>query len=547
MLQAGQRLDDYRISSFVAGGGMGEIYLAEEISLGRKVAIKVIRPEAVRYPDSEDARKLTQLFQREATAIARLNHPYILPLYRFGQAAIDGNPLMYMVMPYCEEKLLTDWMYAHGNTVLSAQEVGHILRQAAEALQYAHNQGIIHLDVKPSNLLVRYHSNDVGGLNLQLTDFGVAKFSATTGMSQTVRGSLEYMAPEYWEGHPVFATDQYALTVMVYKLLTGQPPFKGSGFEQFWHQHRYSSPPPPSTINHNISPAIDAVMVRALAKEPGARYPSIQAFADAYQQAIQPQLDKTEYIPIYQTLMLSPEEASRGTTRTITLPSGEQLPVTVSPGAYQGQVIHIRRQNAPSVLITIQIPIVQTPQSSPKPNRTWIFVLAALALVLIIGGLVIGVFAYNHQQFNNQSTATASANQATQDAISAQQTQDAVNAQQTQDAQATQSAQPSFPNIQGTYTGSFQSTSASSSSQMTLDIVQQNQQDFGGTCTLGSTNFTIHNGTVDTSGNIQFSIDATDSNGNNVTVTFTGTAQSSGGWQGSFSDTGGGQGTWSAS
>jgi eukaryotic-like serine/threonine-protein kinase len=203
MLQSGQRLDDYRIVNFFAGGGMGEIYLAEEVSLGRQVAIKVIRPEAIRYPDSADGRKVIQLFRREATAIAKLNHPYILPLYRFGEATLNSDPLMYMVMPYCQEKSLPDWMYAHGKKIFSPQEVDSILRQAAEALQHAHDQGIMHLNVKPSNFLVRYHTDDVSRLYLQLMDFGVAKVTATSGMSQTVRGSLEYMAPEEWEGNPV--------------------------------------------------------------------------------------------------------------------------------------------------------------------------------------------------------------------------------------------------------------------------------------------------------------------------------------------------------
>ena len=122
MLRPGQRLDDYQIINYFEGGGMGEIYLAEEVSLGRQVVIKIVRPEAIKYPDSEEAQKVKQLFRREATAIAKLNHPYILPLYRFGESTIDTIPMMYMVMPYCQENSLTDWMHAHGKTILSPQE-----------------------------------------------------------------------------------------------------------------------------------------------------------------------------------------------------------------------------------------------------------------------------------------------------------------------------------------------------------------------------------------------------------------------------------------
>ena len=392
MLQPGQRFDDYRIINFFEGGGMGEIYLAEEVALGRQVIIKVVRPEALKYPESEEARKVTQLFRREATAIARLNHPYILPLYRFGESTIDTHPLIYMVMPYCQEKSLTHWMNAHGKTILSPQEVEHLLRQAAEALQYAHEQGMIHLDVKPTNFLVRYSAEAADKLTLQLADFGVAKFTATIGMSQTVRGSLEYMAPEQWKGQPVFASDQYALAIMVYKLLTGQPPFGGSGFEHLWHQHQHIQPQPPSAINPRLPPSIDGVLLRALAKNPNDRFPSILAFADAYRQALETQDGKTEYAPVHQVLLLSPEEASRGITRTIVLPTGEQLPVTVPPGAYGGQVIRIPRQNAPAAIITIQIPTVPVPPPPPMPrksgNRLKVL-LVVLAAILVLATAVV--------------------------------------------------------------------------------------------------------------------------------------------------------------
>jgi eukaryotic-like serine/threonine-protein kinase len=501
-----------------------------------------------------------QLFRREATAIAKLNHPYILPLYRFGESTIDTIPMMYMVMPYCQEKSLTDWMYAHGKTILSPQEVEHILLQAAEALQYAHDQKIIHLDVKLTNFLVRYHADDANKLTLQLADFGVAKFTGTTGMSQSVRGSLEFMAPEQWEGQPVFATDQYALAIMVYKLLTGQSAFKGMGFEQLWHQHRYIQPQPPSAINPRIPPSIDGVLLRALAKNPNDRFPSVMAFADTYRQALQ--ISPTEYIPIQQALMLSPEEASRGTTRTVILPSGEPLAVSISPGAYQGQVIRIARQSGPMVMITVQIPTVVVPPPPPyipsslpplpppqvpsRPNtqRNRAIVLAIVVLVLIIGGSVVGFSAYNNQQHNMQLTATAQAgNQATQDALNAQQT---VDAQATISAQQTQSAQPNFPNIQGSYSGSYQFSTDSSSSPMLLNITSQSQQNFGGTCSLNGTAFPIVSGTVDTSGNITFTINAVDTSGTNVAVTFMGNAQSSGGWQGTFSVTNNTSGMWSA-
>ncbi len=370
MLQPGQQIEDYRIVNLFSSGGMGEIYLADETSLGRQVAIKVIRPEVIKYPNSEDARKMIQLFRREASAVAKLNHPDILPLFRFGEATVDGTPLMFMVMPYCEEKSLTDWLYKHNKTTLTAQEAEPLVRQAAEALQYAHDQGIIHLDVKLSNFLVRYPTDDVQRLNVQLADFGVAKFTATSGVSQTVRGSLEAMPPEQWEGSPVYASDQYALAVMVYKLLTGRNPFVGSGFEQLWHQHRTAQPQPPSTVNAAVPRAIDAVLLRAMAKNPQDRYPSMRAFADAYREALQPaaQPIRSSFPPIQQTLLISADEARMGTRRTITLPSGEPLSVFVPPGVFSGQVLPIERQGMPTVLVTVSTSSMIAPP--PPLDRT---------------------------------------------------------------------------------------------------------------------------------------------------------------------------------
>ncbi|HLX40574.1 MAG TPA: protein kinase [Ktedonobacteraceae bacterium] len=356
--------------NLITSGGMGEIYLADETSIGRQVAMKVIRPEVIKYPNSEDARRMLQLFRREASAIARLNHPDILPLYRFGEATVDEIPLMFMVMPYCEERALTDWLYKHSKTTLTAQEVEPIVRQAAEALQYAHEQGVIHLDVKPSNFLVRYPTDDVQRLNVQLADFGVAKFTATGGMSQTVRGSLEAMAPEQWEGSPVYATDQYALAVMIYKLLTGKNPFQGTSFEQLWHQHRTAQLQPPSTVNPAVPRSIDAVLMRGMAKNPQDRYPSMLAFADAYHLALQPTKEPNmqfNLTPIPQSVTVTENDARMGASREVILPSGERLSIYIPPGTFPGRIIPIERPGMPTVLVTVNVTQNMTPPLPPPP------------------------------------------------------------------------------------------------------------------------------------------------------------------------------------
>jgi serine/threonine protein kinase len=218
----GSHIGRFRLLRLLGRGGMGEVYLAEDDQLRRQVAIKVIQAD---YPDPD----ATRLFQREARAIAMLNHPHILPLFDFGEATTHGTALTYMVMPFCHEGTLAAWMQQHRNAALpSPQDVACIVQQAASALQYAHNQQIVHQDVKPSNFLIRRSEDARDRPDLMLADFGVAKStSATASVSQSVRGTPAYMAPEQWEGTPVPATDQYALAILAYDLLTGHPPCTG--------------------------------------------------------------------------------------------------------------------------------------------------------------------------------------------------------------------------------------------------------------------------------------------------------------------------------
>src|SRR5437773_9243306 len=276
----GQQFGRYRLIQLIGSGGMGEVYLAQDPGINRQVAIKVVRVEAADYARSSTdtipgMRSVTgaramgmqdaaRLFQREAKAIAMLDHPGILPLYDYGEQYINGVMLTYLVMPYREEGSLANWLQKGGFALLSVQNVEQILQQAATALQYAHDRQVVHQDVKPSNFLIRTSRENPKRPDLLLTDFGIAKLSMlTTRASQIIRGTPTYMAPEQWEGHPVPATDQYALAVMAYELLTGRPPFEGNGYQHMWHQHVHMVPCPPSIINLTLPPELDAIFLRA--------------------------------------------------------------------------------------------------------------------------------------------------------------------------------------------------------------------------------------------------------------------------------------------
>jgi serine/threonine protein kinase len=277
----------YKFLQRIGSGGMGEVYLAEDMRIERQVAVKVMQSEPAPYPNAPITQEATRLFQREMKAIVSLDHPNILPLLDFGEQMLNGATYMYLVMPYRPEGSLVDWLRWQGGTLLPQQDVVHLVVQVAEALQHAHSHQIIHLDVKASNFLVRGREESGHLPDLLLADFGIAHLSAATSTaSQSIRGTPSSMPPEQWAGHPVAASDQYALAIMVYQLLTGTVPFQGN-MQQMMYQHLNESPRPPSVQNADVSASIDTVLLRALAKKPEERFPSILAFAAAFQMACQ--------------------------------------------------------------------------------------------------------------------------------------------------------------------------------------------------------------------------------------------------------------------
>ncbi len=286
-------------------------------------------------------------------AIITLDHPHILPLYDFGEETINKATLTYMVMPYRKEGSLNDWLQQRSSVErLLPQDVGYLIQQAASALQHAHDRQVIHQDVKPSNFLVHSTNDYPSRPDLLLADFGVAKFTtATSNISHTIRGTPTYMAPEQWSGEPVPASDQYALAIMAYELLTSRPPFQGPPMRMM-HLHATTPPQPPSTFNPQLSTDIDVVLLRALAKKPEDRFASVAAFAQALQQAVQnadlPTVIKTpQSHDLHATLAISEAEARTGTTRTLTLPGGRQVSVYIPLGAYDGQIIRLEGQAEP--------------------------------------------------------------------------------------------------------------------------------------------------------------------------------------------------------
>ncbi|HEY0756633.1 MAG TPA: protein kinase [Ktedonobacteraceae bacterium] len=296
----GTSIGGYTLVKLLGTGGMGSVYLATDPTVGQQVAVKLIRTELDGYADSMTAQLALERFRQEARAVAGLDHLHILPLNRYGEEQTLQGPRAYMIMQYRPEGSLWDWLrrradFASGQLQptpaeqsaglpmswpLGLEEAADYLQQAASALQYAHDRSIVHRDIKPANFLLRFDLHEKHA-HLLLGDFGLAKVFTGSSSTQTILGTPTYMAPEQFEGAARPASDQYALAVMIYYLLAGRPPFEGDPM-QLMRQHISSPVPSITAINPDVSPLINSVLVRAMAKQGEQRFPTIASFAEMF-------------------------------------------------------------------------------------------------------------------------------------------------------------------------------------------------------------------------------------------------------------------------
>jgi len=266
----GKKLGEYEIIEHIGHGAVADVYKAFQPKLNRNVAIKVLSPVF-----AEEA-GFRERFIREAHAVAKLDHPNILPVYDFDQQ----DNLVYIVMQYVDTGSLDDLM----GQPLPLGFVLEILAQVGSALSYAHSQGIVHRDIKPSNILL-------GPENwILLTDFGLVKIMATpshltpSGMSL---GTPAYMAPEQVTGESVDArADIYALGATLYQMVTGRVPFEGESGMGVAFKHVSEPLIPPKALNPNLPPAVNQVITKALAKDRDLRYQSTHELIAAFHQAV---------------------------------------------------------------------------------------------------------------------------------------------------------------------------------------------------------------------------------------------------------------------
>ena len=255
----------YELGPALGYGGMSEVHGGRDVRLGRDVAIKVLRADLARDPQFQVR------FRREAQNAAALNHPAIVAVYDTGEAPSSDVPLPYIVMEYVAGRTLRDIVKSEGP--MDPYRVCEVLADVCAALDFSHRHGIIHRDVKPANVMI----TPAGAVKVM--DFGIARAlsDAQPAVTQTaaVIGTAQYLSPEQARGESVDArSDVYATGCVLFELLTGRPPFTGDSPVAIAYQHVREDPPTPSSVNPRVPPELDAITMKALAKNPSNRYQS---------------------------------------------------------------------------------------------------------------------------------------------------------------------------------------------------------------------------------------------------------------------------------
>nr|AGZ94217.1 serine/threonine protein kinase [Streptomyces sp. MMG1121] len=255
----------YELGQVLGRGGMAEVYLAHDTRLGRTVAVKTLRADLARDP-SFQAR-----FRREAQSAASLNHPAIVAVYDTGEDYIDGVSIPYIVMEYVDGSTLRELL--HSGRKLLPERAMEMTIGILQGLEYAHRNGIVHRDIKPANVMLTRNGQ------VKVMDFGIARAMGDSGMTMTqtaaVIGTAQYLSPEQAKGEQVDArSDLYSTGCLLYELLTVRPPFVGDSPVAVAYQHVREEPQSPSVFDPEITPEMDAIVLKALVKDPNYRYQS---------------------------------------------------------------------------------------------------------------------------------------------------------------------------------------------------------------------------------------------------------------------------------
>ena len=347
-----QKIGGYRVIKKIGEGGMGKVYIAEHELLGKKVAIKVLLPEHSQNPE------LVQRFFNEARAATRINHPGIVEIYDFGH---DQDGSAYIVMEALRGESLGARL--ERERVLSPEATVRLVKHLAGALGEAHRQGIIHRDLKPDNIFVVPDPDVPGGERTKILDFGIAKLAEGTSAGVKTRagvviGTPTYMAPEQFRGagEVDHRADIYALGAVVYEMLTGRPPFVADGLVGLMQMHMFEAPPPPRGLVPAISPALEQVVLRALAKRPEDRQATVEELATELAAAV----------------------------------GGAEVPVTAAPAGAKTIVQPPPRRAPDTTLGGAAGHAISIPPAAPRHRARWLAA-GGLGIAGLVAGVVLAV------------------------------------------------------------------------------------------------------------------------------------------------------------
>jgi serine/threonine protein kinase len=340
----GKTLGQYEVLEEVGRGGMATVYRARQGSINRVVAVKVLPRSLLHDPG------FYERFEREVDVIAHLEHPHILPIYDFGNA--EGVP--YIVMRYLAGGSMRD-LIRRG--VPPLEDIEKPFSQVAQALDHAHKQGIIHRDLKPGNIML-----DENG-NAYLTDFGIARVLGSDLTGSAIIGTPAYMSPEQANGFPLDArSDIYALGVVLFELITGREPYQAETPMALLLKHINEPMPPASIFRKDVPPAVEDVISRATAKDPGDRYASSSDMARAYRDALQQ--------PKQTALKSAPKLDDSPTF----VPAPDETPAKSQTGTRRGAT---------------RVPIAAETSESAAPARSGIS--PAIIIAAVVGIIALGV------------------------------------------------------------------------------------------------------------------------------------------------------------
>jgi eukaryotic-like serine/threonine-protein kinase len=351
----GHLLDDrYRIIEKIGGGGMADVYLADDTILDRKVAIKVLRLE---YANDDE---FIARFDREAQSATSLSHPNIVTIYDVG----EEDQILYMVMEYVDGMTLKEFIQRYGP--IDVPEAIEIMKQITAAITHAHENGIVHRDIKPQNILIDTYGH------IKVTDFGIAVALSATSLTQTnsILGSVHYLSPEQARGGMATKkSDIYSLGIVFFEMLTGRLPFSGQSPVSIALKHLQSETPSVRRFSPDVPQSVENIVLKSTAKNPFHRYNTVYEMEESLEVALSPEnISEPKYIP--------PEEVGEE-TKAIPIITESNL-----ANLHQDTIVH--QANGETKKVKSGQAPDDTIKKKKKRNKKWLILSITLFVVLVI-------------------------------------------------------------------------------------------------------------------------------------------------------------------